>query len=68
MSKYRCTVEYRVNNGSILHQTQVLDAESAESATEMARQGWLGRHEPGPDGEPGIIEEIVCYVDSESAH
>lgn len=68
MSTYRCTIEYRLNNGSIQHQTHVLEANDGARAAEMARQGWMGGHEPGPEGESGVIEEIVCAVDEDHAH
>ncbi len=68
MSRFRCTVEYRLNNGSIHHDTRVFDAGDGHAAAEMARQAWVGEHEPGPDGETGEVEEIVCMVVEDDQH
>ena len=69
MSKFRCTVEYRLDNGAIQHQTGLLEADTADAAAELARRQWLGGHDPGPNGESGEIEEIVCeLVPEEGVH
>ena len=70
MNRFRCTVEYRLEDGTIHHQTEILEAESGDRAMEMARRSWQGRNGAGAgDGSGGEIEEIVCeVVAAESPH